>query len=68
MTGRHSLKSGYEFQHIATEVQDVNPLYGRDTYNGQFSRPAGIGANNSSIEPTPMRESMSATSCGVLSR
>ena len=38
--GAHSLKSGYEFQHILTEVQDVNPLYGRDTYNGQFSRPA----------------------------
>ena len=44
--GAHSLKSGYEFQHILTEVQDVNPLYGRDTYNGQFSRPAGIAANN----------------------
>jgi hypothetical protein len=46
VTGRHSLKSGYEFQHIATEVQDVNPLYGRDTYNGQFSRPAGATGNN----------------------
>ena len=46
VTGRHSLKSGYEFQHIMTEVQDVNPLYGRDSYNGQFSRPAGAGANN----------------------
>jgi len=44
--GRHSLKVGVEFQHIQTEVQDVNPLYGRDTYSGQFSRPAGIGANN----------------------
>ena len=41
--GAHSLKTGYEFQHILTEVQDVNPLYGRDTYNGQFSRPAGAG-------------------------
>ena len=44
--GAHSLKSGYEFQKIDTEVQDVNPLYGRDTYNGQFSRPAGIAAAN----------------------
>ena len=44
--GRHSLKSGYEFQHIATEVQDVNPLYGRDTYNGQLTRPAGATGNN----------------------
>ena len=42
----HSFKSGYEFQKIDTEVQDVNPLYGRDTYNGQFSRPAGATANN----------------------
>ena len=42
----HSFKSGYEFQKIDTEVQDVNPLYGRDTYNGQFSRPAGTAANN----------------------
>jgi outer membrane receptor protein involved in Fe transport len=44
--GRHSLKSGYEFQRVLTEVQDVNPLYGRDSYAGQFSRPAGAGASN----------------------
>ena len=43
--GRQSLKFGYEFQHIATEVQDVNPLYGRDAYAGQLTRPAGIAAN-----------------------
>ena len=42
----HSLKTGYELQRIDTEVQDVNPLYGRDTYNGQFSRPAGAASNN----------------------
>jgi hypothetical protein len=46
VAGRHSLKGGYEFQHVATEVQDVNPLYGRDSYGGQFSRPAGATANN----------------------
>jgi hypothetical protein len=45
-TKSHSFKSGYEFQKIDTEVQDVNPLYGRDTYNGQFSRPAGVAAAN----------------------
>ena len=27
-------------------MQDVNPLYGRDTYSGQFTRPAGVAANN----------------------
>jgi hypothetical protein len=42
----HSLKTGYEFQRIDTQVQDVNPLYGRDTYNGQFSRPAGAASSN----------------------
>lgn len=46
IAGRQSLKSGYEFQHIQTEVQDVNPLYGRDTYNGQFTRPAGAATSN----------------------
>jgi Carboxypeptidase regulatory-like domain/TonB-dependent Receptor Plug Domain len=46
LLGRHSLKSGYEFQHVQTEVQDVNPLYGRDTYAGQFTRPAGAATSN----------------------
>ena len=46
LQGRHSLKTGYEFQHIQTEVQDVNPLYGRDEYFGNFTRPAGVAANN----------------------
>lgn len=46
LQGRHSLKTGYEFQRILTEVQDVNPLYGRDSYAGQFSRPAGAPASN----------------------
>jgi hypothetical protein len=45
-TGAHSFKSGYELQHIDTEVQDVNPLYGRDTYNGQFTRPSGAASSN----------------------
>jgi hypothetical protein len=46
MVGRHSVKSGYEFQRVLTEVQDVNPLYGRDQYAGQFTRPAGAAASN----------------------
>jgi hypothetical protein len=35
--GKHSLKAGYEFQRIHTEIQDVNPLYGQDSYQGSFS-------------------------------
>ncbi|MDP2391106.1 MAG: TonB-dependent receptor, partial [Acidobacteriota bacterium] len=46
LQGRHSLKTGYEYQRVLTEVQDVNPLYGRDSYAGQFSRPAGAAASN----------------------
>jgi len=38
--GRHSLKAGYEFVAIRTEVLDVNPLYGSDTYSGQYSKPS----------------------------
>src|SRR5581483_3802877 len=39
--GRHALKMGYEFVDVRTEVLDINPLYGADTYAGQFSKPAG---------------------------
>jgi hypothetical protein len=46
LTGRHSLKTGYEYQRVLTEVQDVNPLYGRDSYSGQFTRPATATAAN----------------------
>jgi hypothetical protein len=46
LLGRQSFKAGYEYQHVAVEVQDVNPLYGRDTYAGQISRPAGAAASN----------------------
>jgi hypothetical protein len=37
--GRNSIKLGYEFIAIRTEVLDINPLYGADTYNNQYSKP-----------------------------
>ena len=37
LQGRHSLKAGFELQIVHTEVNDVNPLYGQDLYNGGFS-------------------------------
>ena len=49
LMGRHSLKSGYEFQHIQTEVQDVNPLYGRDEYAGSVH--AGRSASTADQQP-----------------
>ena len=33
----HSLKFGYEYQHIWMAVEDVNPLYGNFVFNGGFS-------------------------------
>lgn len=37
--GTHSIKAGYEFLAIRTEVLDINPLYGQDTFGGHFSEP-----------------------------
>ena len=37
ISGRHTMKAGYEYQRIHTQIQDVNPLYGNDLYNGNFS-------------------------------
>ncbi len=46
LRGSHSLKFGYEYLRVNTQVQDTNPLMGIDTYTGQYSRPTGAGANN----------------------
>ena len=45
LIGRHTLRIGYEFQTIHTAIDDFNPVYGNDTYSGQFSRPAGTATN-----------------------
>jgi hypothetical protein len=37
--GRHSIKVGYQFLLVHTEILDTNPLYGQDTYSGLFSKP-----------------------------
>lgn len=42
VVGRHTLKTGYEYQAINTDIFDFNPQYGQDNYAGQFSRPASI--------------------------
>ena len=39
--GRHSLKFGYEYEHIWMAVNDNNPLYGSFSYGGGFSAAAG---------------------------
>ncbi len=42
LLGRHSIKIGYEFMAINTEIDDFNPVYGQDNYGGGFS----AGASN----------------------
>jgi len=37
LRGKHSLKFGYEYEHIWMAVNDNNPLYGSWTYGGGFS-------------------------------
>jgi hypothetical protein len=46
VVGRHSLKTGYEYQRINTEIDDFNPKYGRSAYSGQFSRPTTVTSSN----------------------
>ena len=46
LMGNQSIKAGYEYQHINVEVQDVNPLYGLDSYTGQFTKPAATLPGN----------------------
>jgi len=46
--GKHSLKFGYEYEHIWMQVQDSNPLYGSFTYGKGYSAcpaaaPTGTG-------------------------
>ena len=43
--GRQAFKTGYEYQAINTQIDDFNPKYGRDSYGGQFTRPAGAAAD-----------------------
>ena len=51
LAGRHSLKTGYELQYIQTEVQDVNPLYGRDEYSGSVQSPRRRHGGELAIQP-----------------
>jgi outer membrane receptor protein involved in Fe transport len=47
--GKHSLKFGYEYEHIWMQVQDSNPLYGSFTYGKGYSAcpaAAGTACNN----------------------
>lgn len=42
--GRHTLKTGVEYQWLGVETLDVSPIIGRNTYTGLFSLPTGASA------------------------
>ncbi|MEP7366894.1 MAG: carboxypeptidase regulatory-like domain-containing protein, partial [Acidobacteriota bacterium] len=45
LEGRHSLKAGWEYQAINTEIDDFNPKYGQDSYGSRFSAPTSSSNN-----------------------
>ncbi len=44
LAGAHTLKAGYEYQAINTEINDLAPVYGQSTYNGRFSAAPGLSS------------------------
>jgi hypothetical protein len=44
LKGKHSLKFGYEYEHIWMQVQDSNPLYGSFTFGKGYSTVSGATA------------------------
>ena len=57
--GRSTYKVGYEYQAIFTTVDDFNPVYGQDTYNGGFSF--------NGVPATSTTSAIPATSAGLSS-
>ncbi len=41
LRGRHSVKVGWEFLSVNTEVDDFNPVYGSESFGGAFSQNGG---------------------------
>jgi hypothetical protein len=52
--GRSTYKFGYEYQRIATQIDDFNPTYGQDTYNGYFSY--GVAGSQASKQDIGTKE------------
>lgn len=44
LAGAHTIKAGWEYQAINTEINDLAPMYGQSTYNGRFSAMSGLGS------------------------
>src|SRR6201999_460082 len=60
IVGRSTYKVGYEYQAIFTTIDDFNPVFGQDTYNGGFSYNGNPNANPV-VAPTSSNLSSSAS-------
>ncbi|MEO6911800.1 MAG: TonB-dependent receptor [Edaphobacter sp.] len=49
--GKHSMKLGYEFQAINTQINDYNPSYGQDNYQGKYSATGPVCTNPVTVTP-----------------
>jgi Carboxypeptidase regulatory-like domain/TonB-dependent Receptor Plug Domain/TonB dependent receptor len=59
--GRSTYKMGYEYQAIFTTIDDFNPVYGQDTYNGGFS----FGGTSAGKTSTALSSADTGTKEGV---
>jgi Carboxypeptidase regulatory-like domain/TonB-dependent Receptor Plug Domain len=63
--GRHSFKMGYEYQAIFTTIDDFNPTYGQDTYNGGFSFDGIVPPQGNAPVPPPTSGMLAAADQGT---
>lgn len=50
---KHSMKFGYEYQKVNTEVNDFNPSYGQDNYAGLYAANGDVQTTNrTSVDPS----------------
>jgi Carboxypeptidase regulatory-like domain/TonB dependent receptor/TonB-dependent Receptor Plug Domain len=62
--GRSTYKVGYEYQAIYTTIDDFNPTYGQDTYNGGFSF-NGIPATSTTPAQPASSALLTASNTGI---
>lgn len=48
--GRHSLSAGFEYGYLTVATYDFRPMYGSDTYAGQFSRASGAQSSTTAVQ------------------
>ena len=49
LAGSHTIKAGYEYQAINTQINDLAPVYGQSSYNGRFSAQDGLPSSQNAL-------------------